>query len=138
RIAEIPGGPDLESAIFADGIFYAAGRRGAIFTSNDGERWTARYTGTGRDLWSLAADGGVAVAVGEDGRILRSADGGATWGIEVLPSEPHVRSVVFTNAGFVASGSLGKMYLSGDGSEWEEIPGTLEFGVNSLAYDPDK
>ena len=54
-----------------------AGWRGAIFTSTDGTAWTRRYFG-GVGLKGVAAGGGAYVAVGLDGRALRSTDS-ATW-----------------------------------------------------------
>src|SRR5713226_3710448 len=58
----------------------AAGLNGILRTTDSGETWTAQDLETPGSFYSLAlADSNVAVAVGYQGMIQRSTDGGITW-----------------------------------------------------------
>jgi len=70
-------------AVLPDGVLLAGGLRGALLRSTDGGRHWSRIAGAGAaSITSLVATGsgsdGV-LAVGQDGLILRSIDGGATF-----------------------------------------------------------
>lgn len=59
-------------------LYVRVGNGGAIETSEDGEAWTARTSGTSQDLNSIIYDGVRYIAVGTGGKVLYST-GGITW-----------------------------------------------------------
>jgi hypothetical protein len=79
--AETPAGVWQELA-FANGRFMAVASGGTnrIMSSDDGLNWVARYQGT-ENLYGIAYGDGVWIAVGLDGKALRSADNGVTWAL---------------------------------------------------------
>jgi len=63
---------------------------GDVETSPDGITWTSRTSGVANALRAIdVAAHGVAMAVGDNGDIIRSTDGGVTWKII---TEPHTSS----------------------------------------------
>jgi photosystem II stability/assembly factor-like uncharacterized protein len=107
-----------------NGGFVAVGQRGHVLLSDDGQTWTqadqvpvqatlTRIEQEGRRLW----------AVGHDGAILSSADGGRTWFIQNWDPEAEepLLDVEFLTAlkGF-AVGAYGRFMSTGDGGvTWE-------------------
>jgi hypothetical protein len=51
----------------------AVGSAGKIFTSPNGVTWTSRVSGSANDLYGVASQGGVILAVGSLGTVLRSS-----------------------------------------------------------------
>ena len=68
----------LDLARFRDG-YAAVGERGHILISGDGETWQQVTAPTRSTLTSVAARGDQLWAVGHDGVILHSKDGGGHW-----------------------------------------------------------
>lgn len=70
----------------------AVGERGHVLLSDDGQTWTqVADVPTRATLTSVTARGDQAWAVGHDGVIIRSADGGKTWSL--VNSNPYNRDV---------------------------------------------
>jgi photosystem II stability/assembly factor-like uncharacterized protein len=71
---------DLLGLALAGGRLHAVGRRGTLLRQGAGSAFTAAGVGGYGWLSALAfGDGGAALIVGGQGRILRSTDGGASW-----------------------------------------------------------
>ena len=89
--------------------------------SVDGINWTPRPTTNTAQLYSLAYNGTLVVAVGASG-FYYSSDDGATW---TFASKPYwiLKSVSYGNGVFVAVAEQEKYYYSSDGINWTE--GTL-------------
>lgn len=58
---------------WCDTQFVAVGSAGKIFTSPNGVTWTSRTSGTSNDLRGVASQGGIILAVGSLGTVLRSS-----------------------------------------------------------------
>lgn len=91
------GGTDWNSTIFAQGMQgidfpkpesgFAVGFGGTILKSNDlGLTWSAQTSGTFFDLFDVhfASDGLTGLAVGADGTILRTTNGGQEGGLKLV------------------------------------------------------
>ena len=71
---------------YDSGVLYAAGIDSALATSKDqGRSWTEGNTGFSTpDLYGIDVVGGIGLAAGSGGHVIRTSDGGATWhGVEV-------------------------------------------------------
>src|SRR5208282_5085195 len=89
---------------------------------------------------ALSADGKTALAVGEQGTILRSSDAGATWSPAATGTVEILLSVALSADGktALAAGSGGTILRSSDGgTTWSaEASGTAE-GLSSVALSAD-
>lgn len=118
------GGDDqnlLRAAIFAQGLFIAAGWR--IHTSPDGVTWTERTVEGQQWCGGLAFGNGIALCTGGCGDSLKSADG-ITWAQagDATPGEcAHMRSLAFGNGRFVAFGDNGRVATTTDGDTWMDL-----------------
>lgn len=91
------------------GVLLAGGLRGSLYRSaDDGRSWARVETGSTSSITALAARDGQVVAVGLDGLVLRSGDGGARFAAAVRADRapltgvallPGGRSVVLTRQG---------------------------------------
>lgn len=94
-----------------DGGLLAAGLRGSLFRStDDGRTWTRLDSGGKSSITALARIDKDVVAVGVDGLVLRSADGGASFKAETradrlslttVVAAPDGHAVLFSRAGIV-------------------------------------
>lgn len=104
--------------------------RPVIYTSPTGatSTWTRKTLPSapatpslvGRSLYGVAALGGLIVAVGDNGLLLRSIDGGSTWvkqGISLGTNESFM-DITFGNGLFVAVTDGGSIWSSNNGSTW--------------------
>lgn len=101
------------------GGLLAYGKQGSIaFSSDNGAHWTLRYSGTLKQLNRLRfATASLAYAVGADGVVLRSKDGGASWGL-VRTGGATLRDVGFAGTSHVwAVGDGGSILASRDGGD---------------------
>jgi hypothetical protein len=64
---------NMYGVAWCDTQFVAVGSTGKIFTSPNGVTWTSRTSGTSNDLRGVASQGGVILAVGSLGTVLRSS-----------------------------------------------------------------
>ncbi len=95
-------------------------------TVDGGNSWTKQYEGSqGSVLWSVSSQNGrTAYAVGGDGKILKTSNGGVNWIIQPSPTAEFLYGVAFINEnlGWVA-GDLGIVMKTIDGgSSWTMKP----------------
>lgn len=105
-------------------LFVAVGgvaQRSAIFTSPDGQNWTARATTLRRPLRAVAWNGAVFVAVGVEGAIVSSANG-LTWTEQQSHTSQDLFGLAWNGSRFVAVGE-GVLLTSRDGMQWQEAGG---------------
>lgn len=82
------------------GVLLAGGLRGALYRSgDDGRSWTRVDTGSKSSITAMAAHEREVLAVGLDGLVLRSTDGGASFASEVRPDRAALTSAVITSTG---------------------------------------
>ena len=138
----------IDQLLMLDGLaledrLVVVGEAGRIFLSGDGRDWRPVATPTHATLTALASiDGRRLVAVGHDGVILRSEDGGEQWALvrEDPAAEGPLLAVHFDARGHgLAVGAYGLMLESRDGGlSWRRRP--LDFGdphLNAIAQGPD-
>lgn len=103
--------------------------------ANPLDTWHVRSSGTTRRLNDVAYGNGTFVAVGEEGTVLRSADG-----VEWLPSNAgtvsRLDAIAFGNGVFVAVGGLGSkpMFTSSDGVNWTPRTTTIAGGYLDVVF----
>jgi len=99
----------------AEGRLVMVGEFGRIRLSEDsGKAWVDITTPVKSSLLGVAfRDAKSGVAVGLDGVVLATADGGASWSKRVSGTQEHLFAVAATRAGWVAIGDHGVMTQSG-------------------------
>lgn len=107
------------------GKFYAAGSRGHILHSLDGQSWTQVVTPTKQNLSAIFfADERKGWAVGHDATILSSKDGGLTWikQFRAPEKEQPLFDVIFRNENEgMAIGAYGLFLTTKDGGNtWKD------------------
>ncbi|WJZ47963.1 baseplate wedge initiator [Synechococcus phage DSL-LC03] len=111
---------ELNSITFGVDNFVAVGVGGAISRSSDGYVWTTHTSGTVNDLLSVRYLNGDHYAVGNNGTILKSIDGGAVWN---NVSEPEFASytlydITYKNNVYLITGSSQLTLVSRNGEDW--------------------
>lgn len=105
------------------GLWCVVGNIGQIYTSTDGQSWTARTSGTSDHLRKVAWNPvlGMFLAVGatssSGGRLARSTDG-ISWTLATLGSAPLWNVAVADSGRFVVVGDGGAVYYSDNGTSW--------------------
>jgi len=116
--------------------FIAVADDGTILTSNDGIDWTVVFTTPGNipltDI-ELAPDGTL-VAVGDNGDIYASTNGGQTWELVDTPTDQNLNDVVEDCGVFTTVGDKGTIIRSTDGINWTNVlsPALLENPIPDL------
>lgn len=128
RSRHISGLPGVLKAVrFAnDQKGWAVGGRGTILTTSDGgETWTAQQSGTTSDLTSVDfVNGDAGWAVGGT-RLLKTVDGGATWGtVFTFPSPVRAIDFIDLQKGW-AAGEGGAIFSTANGGQsWNAVQPT--------------
>jgi hypothetical protein len=100
------GNPQLQSITYGGGVYVAVGENGVVITSEDGQTWFSRSSGTTNTLYGIAYGGGKFLAVGSSGTIVTSPDG-IVWTTRSSGATEPLTCVTFGDAGFVAVGGGG-------------------------------
>ncbi|MFP4283142.1 MAG: hypothetical protein ACLFU2_11015, partial [Opitutales bacterium] len=114
---------DLYSVIWDGGQFVAVGgTTGAatVATSPDGLNWTGSNPTVAVVLHGIATNGARLVAVGTNGLILYSDNGGGAWTTIPATTADHLHDVAHANGLFVAAGTNGRVLTSSDGAIWTQ------------------
>lgn len=130
----------------ATGSFAAVGAGGAIFTSNDGQNWSAASAPAGfsSDLYAVAgytanlnnpANPGLRwVATGAGGSALYSTDG-SNWSSAVSTATAQaLRSITQAAGTFFAAGDGGTIISSTDGNTWTAHVSNTASNLNGIAH----
>jgi hypothetical protein len=115
-----------------------------IATSGDGVAWVAReWTPRARlaALVDVTAAGGRISAVGNNGAVVSSVDGGVTWRAEVQNTQ-NLGAGIASNGStrvMVGSGTLAgiagaNQILANSGTGWRSVVSDLGFALNSVVY----
>ncbi|MFZ4855437.1 MAG: Ig-like domain-containing protein, partial [Desulfuromonadaceae bacterium] len=142
----IPQGNALRGVSFGSNKFVAVGDYGTILTSSDlGINWNNRTAlndgsaGTRENLRAIAfgnigGSGNIApgfVAVGDNGAILKSTDGGISWALDSTSGAvANFHSVAYgvdatAKQSFVAVGANGSVVRTNDGMAWSKSTTTI-------------
>lgn len=116
-----PGGDSLFCVLWTGDKFVvggAGGSGGVVFTSPDGITWTRRSPGVADWILDItASSASTLVAVGTNGLVLLSVDGGVTWARRYGPSSVTLNGVglFWTGAtwAYVMAGSNGALWKFG-------------------------
>jgi photosystem II stability/assembly factor-like uncharacterized protein len=122
-----------------DGTLLAVGERGTLLTSDGAGQWTLHEALTNVHLRAVDVVGPQsAVAVDEDGRVYRSADGGATWTAGAATpaglTAYDIRFSTLLDGWMSGSGfSAGALFHTTDGGDsWTAVP---DIGGSLIALD---
>lgn len=126
----------------AAGVIWAAGSDGKVWLSEDlGARWTLQTTPVKDTLQDIAAwDRSHAVAVGNQGVVIRTTDGGRTWqGVDAPRSKVAnklMRVVTVEGGSAWAVGEVGAVLRSKDhGKSWERVLPEEDAAWNDIHVD---
>lgn len=104
----------------------ALGWHARVWTSVDGKTWSVDGTFVHADsIWDLTYKNGTFLAVGENGLVARSTDGGLTWSTSAISGAATLRAVAATNSGYVTIDS-NQVWSSVDGITWTERTSGLQ------------
>lgn len=113
----------LNDVVWDGQRWVAVGDGGKIITSVDGTVWIERTSGTTLELWAIAYDRtSMLCAVGQDGVILTSTNGGETWTSRAGPTTATLlQDVCYAFDRWVAVGYMvgSDTWISSDGITWE-------------------
>ncbi len=115
--------------------YYSSAWGGVIFTSSDGTTWQRRYR-QGSELKKVVAGNGKIIAVGNNGTMVSSIDGGNTWVTQSSGTSKTLSDIAFGNGTFLSIGdSSGSMMVlaSTDGITWSDRTAGANIG-NSWAH----
>ena len=91
--------------------------------------------GGGLTLANVASDGARLVAVGSDGLVATSANGGR-WTVRPTPVQHALRGAVWTGRRWVVVGDAGTILTSADGGRWSAATGIPSAGLRAVAARP--
>lgn len=108
-----------------DDVFVAMGMPNYVLYSIDnGESWLIGDNPGGGEVYGVSRSHNadtVAVAVGEDGRIYRSADSGVNWVELVSPTSEWLQAVTRCKGAMVAVGGNGTVVRSTNTTDWSVV-----------------
>jgi hypothetical protein len=121
------GTTDLNGAAFLS-TYKVVGNGGLVLTSSDAVTWTAQTTGTTNNLYAIASNSLLNVAVGANGTIITSPDG-ITWTSRTSTTTQALYGVTYSayNVGtytagtWVAVGAANTLLESADGVTWTAV-----------------
>lgn len=117
------------------GVWTAVGAGGTLLSSADGLTWVAVASGTTADLYAVAVQVYTSytyVAVGANGTIIRSTDGGATWAAQTSPTTANLLAVSPTTSQFLATGVDGTVLTSPTGVTWTRRTSSTSASLNGV------
>ena len=121
---------DFLDTVYAEGVFIACGSTG-LYTSEDGENWVKRITGT--RITSVTYGNGKYIAVSNGGKVYSSTDG-VNWNYITLSNTQNYNRIRYVNNIFIIAGNYGTIITSADGETWtERTSGTTQM-LSGVAY----
>ena len=132
----------LQSVDVASGTYYAAGATadgssGTILKSTDGTTWTTQVS-SGSKLYGISAsDPSVAYAVGDNGTVQKTTNGGINWSSQTTDSNYvlyGVNAVNSTTAYAVGkNGNNGVILKTIDGTNWSTMQTVLNAPLSAIS-----
>ena len=136
----------LKSVDAASGTYYAAGNTadgssGTILKSTDGTNWTTQVSSGSKLNGISASDSSVAYAVGDNGTVQKTIDGGTNWSSQTTDSNYVLYGVDTINATTAyavgKSGSDGVILKTTDGTNWSTTQTISGIPLNAISVTPD-
>ena len=136
----------LKSVDAASGTYYAAGNTadgssGTILKSTDGTNWTTQVSSGSKLNGISASDSSVAYAVGDNGTVQKTIDGGTNWSSQTTDSNYVLYGVDTVNATTAyavgKNGSDGVILKTTDGTNWSTTQTISGLPLNAVSVTPD-
>lgn len=113
-----PPSNTLQTALFAEGQFVAAGRHATVVASATGNVWETQYLKAGFNSMGLVYADGLYVMVDRDGQVAVSADLKAWRLLNIGASS--LKDIIHTGNRFIAVGHSSSVFSSPDGDTWTQ------------------
>lgn len=128
----------LHALGFGNGRFLGAGAGGVIVTSENGIAWDARDSAVTQTLYGVAyVTADIWIAVGQQGKIIRTTDGGVTW-VEISHAGgSSYNAVAYGNGLLVAVGESEVLVSSDQGLTWTVYTPPVSADLTGVVYGPD-
>jgi photosystem II stability/assembly factor-like uncharacterized protein len=114
------------------------GTQGGIFVTTDGgQSWSPKTSGTAEGLHSVSSISNTAYAVGENGTMLKSTNGGDSWGALPSITPTGLTGVSFVNrtTGYVCGGSPVILKKTTDGgTTWQDREPSTDGGLDDVFF----
>jgi hypothetical protein len=116
---DFPNVRSLTRVAYGNGRFVAVGGNNSVAAAAlvEGTNWVVATNLFSDELRSVAFDGNVFAAVGDNGVIVTSSDG-TNWANVNNATDTNLRAVTRGDAGYVAVGNGGLLYTSPDATNW--------------------
>jgi len=123
----------MTDMIYANDKFMAVGANGAAAFSTDGISWTAVQTGSNDDFKAVQYGDGVFMALGVNGSVYTSANGGTSWEAKIDGNSISYSSIAFGGGHYMAVGDNGAV-VSSNGKTWTKKTAANLEKLNSVAH----
>ena len=142
----------LQSVDVASGTYYTAGAvnqgtqlfpnyQGTVLKSTDGTNWTTQVSSGPKLNGISASDSSVAYAVGDNGTVQKTTNGGTNWSSQTTDSNYVLYGVDTVNATTAyavgKSGSDGVILKTTDGTNWSTTQTISGIPLNAISVTPD-
>ena len=136
----------LQSVDAVSGTYYTAGAttngaNGTILKSTNGTTWTTQVSSGPKLNGISASDSSVAYAVGDNGTVQKTIDGGTNWSSQTTDSNYVLYGVDTVNATTAyavgKNGSDGVILKTTDGTNWSTTQTISGIPLNAISVTPD-
>lgn len=136
----------LKSVDAASGTYYAAGNTadgssGTILKSTDGTNWDTQVSSGSKLNGISASDSSVAYAVGDNGTVQKTTNGGTNWSSQTTDSNYVLYGVDTINATTAyavgKNGNHGVILKTTDGTNWITTQTVSDTPLNAISVTPD-
>jgi RHS repeat-associated protein len=116
-------GGHLYGVTYCNNHFTLVGTGGGMARSTDGTSWTSVSSGVSSILWDVACDPSNfnEVAVGVNGKITASTNGGLSWTVQTSNVTSHLNAVAAASGTRIAVGDGGVILRSTNGTTWSPV-----------------
>jgi hypothetical protein len=124
----------LNTIEYGDNTLIVAGEGGAIATSTDGGNiWTARNSGTSAGINQLIYANNIYVYVGNTG-VLATSSNLVSWSLKTSGTSNNINSITYGNNTFIYVGDTGTLATSPDAETWTIRTSNTSLNINDIAY----
>lgn len=128
-----PPANSLNTAIYAEGRFVAAGYHATVVTSATGTVWETRYLEPEFNAQGLVYAEDLYVMIDRDGYIATSQNLDA-WFLQTIGAS-SLKDLTYADGKFVAVGRLSRLFVSDDGQDWTPYSVSEDFkDLEGIAY----